>query len=129
MKQYMNIDTGVIWSEEEIRAEYNNFREESEYMKEFDSFEEYLEDQIDKGILEEAPVLKSGKAFSFEYDGICFTFTIIGNYCECFADEHFQWGFELGQDGHTESPDEIANNLIGNYENGNIILEDEDEDI
>lgn len=49
MKQFKNIDTGEIWSEEEIRTEYNNFREESEYMRQFDSFEDYLEDQIRLG--------------------------------------------------------------------------------
>lgn len=49
MKQYMNIDTNEVWSEEEIRAEYNNFREESEYMNGFESFEEYLEDQLRLG--------------------------------------------------------------------------------
>lgn len=49
MKHFKNIDTGIIWNEEEIRTEYNNFREESEYMKQFDSFEDYLEDQIRLG--------------------------------------------------------------------------------
>lgn len=49
MKHFKNIDTNEIWSEDEIRTEYNNFREESDYMKQFDSFEEYLEDQIRLG--------------------------------------------------------------------------------
>lgn len=49
MKQFKNIDTGEIWNEEEIRTEYNNFKSESEYMSGFDSFEDYLEDQIRLG--------------------------------------------------------------------------------
>ena len=127
MKHFENVKTGVIWSEEEIRTGYNNFKNESDYMRRFDSFEEYLEDQIDNGILKEVPALKSGKAFSFEYDGIRFAFTVINNFCECFANEYFQWGFELGQEGHIESSEELEVMVINNYKNGNIVLEDEEE--
>ena len=49
MRHFKNIDTGEIWSEEEIRTEYNNFKSESDYMRGFDNFEEYLEDQIRLG--------------------------------------------------------------------------------
>jgi len=53
MKQFRNIDTNEIWSEEEIRIEYENYRDESDYMKEFDNFEDYLDDQLLSGVLEE----------------------------------------------------------------------------
>ena len=46
MRQFKNIDTGEIWSEEEIRTKYNNFKSESSG---FDSFEDYLKDQIRLG--------------------------------------------------------------------------------
>lgn len=49
MRYYKVVDTGEIWSEEEIRQNYEMFREESEYTGSFDSFEDYLEDQLARG--------------------------------------------------------------------------------
>lgn len=49
MKQYRNIDTNEIWSEDELRKAYNDFREESEYVSSFESFEDYLDDQLRQG--------------------------------------------------------------------------------
>lgn len=54
MKTYKNLITGEIWTTEEIEKSYNDFRHESDYMSQFDSFHDYLEDQIRKGELEEA---------------------------------------------------------------------------
>lgn len=49
---YRNLETGVVWDKDEIVESYENFREESAYMSKFDSAEEYIDDQICKGILE-----------------------------------------------------------------------------
>ena len=49
---YRNIDTGEAWTEDEIRNAYESFRDESAYMSQFDSFEDYLDEQIRSGILE-----------------------------------------------------------------------------
>lgn len=49
MRYYKNEDTGEIWSEEEIRQNYEMFREESEYMSRFDSFEDYLDEETSLG--------------------------------------------------------------------------------
>ena len=49
MLEYMNTDTGVIWTEEEFRKAYEQFKRDMEDPK--DSFEEYLEDLIRKGEL------------------------------------------------------------------------------
>ena len=68
--------------------------------------------------------MKTGNAYTFEYDGIKFMFTIIENYCKCYAEEQYQFGFELGQFGHTETPENIKELLIVNYENGNIFIEE-----
>lgn len=50
---YRNMDTNEIWEAEEIEEMFNAFRAESDYMSQFDSFEEYLDDQISNGFLEE----------------------------------------------------------------------------
>lgn len=50
---YRNVDSGEIWTTEEIKQGFNAFREESEYMSQFDSFEDYLDDQIRSGVLVE----------------------------------------------------------------------------
>lgn len=68
--------------------------------------------------------MKTGNAYTFEYDGITFMFTIIDNFCECYAEFQYQFGFELGQFGHTKTPEDIKEMLIGNYENGNIFIEE-----
>ena len=47
MKTYRNIDTGEIWTEDEIRQAFEAFRYE---MKEtYDSFEDYLDAQLAAG--------------------------------------------------------------------------------
>lgn len=48
-----NVDSGEVWTMEEIKQGFNDFREESEYMSQFDSFEDYLDDQIRNGVLVE----------------------------------------------------------------------------
>lgn len=74
--------------------------------------------------------LKEGRSIKFEYDGHEFMFTVISNYCECYADNYYQFGFELGQktlwnpEGKTETDDELIEMLINNYENGNIYIGD-----
>lgn len=64
-----------------------------------------------------------GAAINFEYEGIEFLITIINNFCECYAEDQYQFGFELGQNGHTESANELIDMLIANYENGNVFIE------
>ena len=44
MKYYMNFDTGVFWTEDEVRQLYEQFRSED-----FDSFDDYLEQMLDLG--------------------------------------------------------------------------------
>ena len=51
MTNYKNTNTGIVWTEEEVREAYEQFKCEMENPK--DSFEEYLEDLIQKGELEE----------------------------------------------------------------------------
>lgn len=43
-KLYMNFDTGVVWTEDEVRQMYEQFRSED-----FDSFEDYLDQMLDLG--------------------------------------------------------------------------------
>ena len=50
--------------------------------------------------------------------------TLVNNYCECYAERQYQFGFELGQDGHTENMDELIDMLVNNYNNGNIFIEE-----
>ena len=45
MKMYRNIDTGEIWTEEEIRKEFEDFKDEMPY----ESFDEYMDDMLSKG--------------------------------------------------------------------------------
>lgn len=68
--------------------------------------------------------VNTGTAISFEYDGIKFTISVVDNFCECYAEHQYQFGFELGQDGHIESNKELIDMLIANYDNGNIFIED-----
>ena len=68
--------------------------------------------------------MKTGKAYTFNYDGITFMFTIIDNYCECYAESQYQFGFDLGQLGHVETPEDIRELLIVNYDNGNIFIDE-----
>lgn len=46
MKRYMNLDTGEIWTEEEIRFEYNR---EQNLQETYSSFKKYLEYLLDLG--------------------------------------------------------------------------------
>lgn len=69
--------------------------------------------------------LNSGSAYTFEYDGFEFMFTIIDNFCECYVENRYQFGYELGQNGkEIETPEEIMEFLIVNYDGGNIIIEE-----
>ena len=49
---YTNVATGEIWSEYEIRESYDDFRDQSVYMSQFESCDDYIYDQIMKGNLE-----------------------------------------------------------------------------
>ena len=49
---YRNAETGETWTEDEIRNAYESFRDESAYMSQFNSFEDYLDEQIRSRILE-----------------------------------------------------------------------------
>lgn len=45
MKKYMVIDTGEIWTEEELKEVFEQFRDEMQY----ESFEEYMEKMLSQG--------------------------------------------------------------------------------
>lgn len=45
MKKYRNIDTGEIWTEEEVRKEFEDFKDEMSY----ESFDDYMDDMLSKG--------------------------------------------------------------------------------
>ncbi len=45
MKYYRNIDTGEIWTEDEIRKEYNDFKSEMPYT----DFEDYMNEMLREG--------------------------------------------------------------------------------
>lgn len=47
MKHYRDLNTGVIWSEEEIRENYELFKDEIE--AEYTSFEEFMEEKLLNG--------------------------------------------------------------------------------
>lgn len=47
MKYYRDLDTGMIWSEEEIRENYDLFKDEIE--EEHASFEEFMEEKLLNG--------------------------------------------------------------------------------
>jgi hypothetical protein len=117
IKKYRNADTGVLYNRSEILKEYEDFRHESQYMSNFENFADYLD------TFEEIEI-KSGESTTFKYDGISFLITVIDNFCECYAESQYQFGFELGQDGFTESMDDLTEMLINNYENGNIFIEE-----
>lgn len=123
MKKYRNTETGIIWNKPELREDFEHLKWESEYLGSFENFSDYLDDQIEKGILKKIEI-KSGKCIKFEYDGIEFEISVIDNYCKCYAESRYQFGFELGQDGFTETMDDLTEMLINNYENGNIFIED-----
>lgn len=48
---YKDMTTGEIWTEEELRKEFEDFRDEMR--PQFDSFEEYVDDRIRGRWLEE----------------------------------------------------------------------------
>lgn len=123
IKKYRNADTGVLFTLPEIRKEYEDFRHESQYMSSFETFSDYLDEQVKNGYFEPVEI-KSGESATFKYDGISFLITVIDNFCECYAESKYQFGFELGQEGFTESMDDLTEMLINNYENGNIFIEE-----
>ena len=68
--------------------------------------------------------INTGAAVTFTYDSVEFMFTVINNFCECYANNQYQFGFVLGQSGEIESVNEIVDFLIGNYKDGNIFIEE-----
>lgn len=51
MKKYRNLDTGEIWTEEEIKESFNQFRDEmiDDGKPKYSSYEEYLEEMLSQG--------------------------------------------------------------------------------
>jgi hypothetical protein len=49
MKKYINVDTGYVWTEEEVMTECKNFYSEVGY----ESPEKYFDAMIEKGVLVE----------------------------------------------------------------------------
>lgn len=47
MRYYRDQDTGVIWSEEEIRENYELFKDEMD--PQYESFEEYMDEKLLNG--------------------------------------------------------------------------------
>ena len=45
MKKYRDIDSGEIWTEEEVRKQFELFKDEMPY----ESFDEYMDDMLSKG--------------------------------------------------------------------------------
>ena len=49
---YKDLDTGEIWEEFEIKDTFEAFREDSDYMNQFESFKDYIDSQIRMGCLD-----------------------------------------------------------------------------
>lgn len=49
MRKFYIWDTDEIWTEDEIRENYEMYKDESDYMSSFDSFEDYIDDQLSLG--------------------------------------------------------------------------------
>lgn len=45
MKKYRDIDSGEIWTEEEVREQFELFKDEMSY----ESFDDYMDDMLSKG--------------------------------------------------------------------------------
>lgn len=45
MKKYRDIDSGEIWTEEELMEQYELFKDEMQY----ESFDDYMDDMLSKG--------------------------------------------------------------------------------
>lgn len=45
MKKYRNIDTGEIWTEDEIKEQFEMFKDEMQY----DSLDDYMDSMLSKG--------------------------------------------------------------------------------
>ena len=45
MKKYRDIDSGEIWTEEEVREQFEQFKDEMPY----ESFDDYMDDMLSKG--------------------------------------------------------------------------------
>ena len=45
MKKYMDFNSGEIWTEEEVKEAYSDFRDEMQY----DSYEDYIEAMLALG--------------------------------------------------------------------------------
>jgi len=51
--KYRNTETGIVFTEEEIRELYDLMRWESEHISSFENFSDYLGDLVRNGSLEE----------------------------------------------------------------------------
>lgn len=91
MADYINTESGEIWTEEEVREEYEKFKHELEDPK--DNFEEYLEDLIQKGELK-----------------IVTRYYIIDNQCNVCGESDSRVGIELILSNY--SPEEIERNEL-----------------
>lgn len=52
MKKYRNIDTGEIWTEEEVKESFEQFRDEiidDAGNPKYSSYEEYIEEMLNQG--------------------------------------------------------------------------------
>lgn len=50
MKRYRSLDTGEIWTEDEIRDEYESiFSNDSEFAEKYPTFEDNMEHMLDLG--------------------------------------------------------------------------------
>ena len=58
MKEYKNIDTNEIWTEDEIRYEYNH---EAELQEQYSTFEEYMDHLLDLGRQKIGGLVERGK--------------------------------------------------------------------
>lgn len=49
IRKFEILDSGEIWTEDEIREHFEMFRYESDLMSEYETFEDYMDDQISLG--------------------------------------------------------------------------------
>lgn len=68
MRNYKDMDTNEIWSEDEIKRNYEMFREESDLMKGFDSSEEYIREMLLDGKLAEITVVTNAEGTEIDYN-------------------------------------------------------------
>lgn len=54
MKKYMDFNSGEVWTEEEIKAEYESFKDEMS----FSSYEDYLDEMLRLGACKEGGLVE-----------------------------------------------------------------------